>query len=278
MTAVQGSIAVTGATFIGDWARAVDEKQGHNVSLRNNTVILSTTTPSYPGSIYGGVFDLAADSSTVVGNTVYGLNAFTGVFVDQGQARVDSNVVTANGLGLAVGNVASFEGSGNDIFDNDTAGIVNNTASLVNATNNFWGDSLGPRLSINPQASGDSIVGSVTFVPYNSVPSYPGGRLAVMRGVRGTGQTAPAGTTLAEPFDVRVVDGKGRPVSNVQVTFQVTTGSGTLNGSGSTAMVTTGRDGPRASDAHAVAPVRAPNAVTASVPGLGSVVFTASGQ
>jgi hypothetical protein len=238
---------------------------------------LSTTTPVYPGSVNGGVFDLAADSSTVVGNSIIGLNAFTGVFVDQGNARVDSNVVSLNGLGLAVGNVATFEGSGNDIFDNDTAGIVNNTASLVNAMNNFWGDSLGPRLSINPQASGDSIVGSVTFTPFNSAPSYAGGRLTAMRGIWGAGQTATAGTTLPEPFDVRVVDANGRPVSNVQVTFQVTTGTGTLNGSGSTAMVTTGRDGlARATLTLAASP--GTNAVTASVPGLGSLVFTATGQ
>jgi uncharacterized protein YjdB len=277
MTAVGGSISVTGVTFSGDWSRAVDEKQGHNVTLRNNTVLLSTTTAVYPGSINGGVFDLAADSSTVVGNTIYGLNAFTGIFVDQGQATVDSNVVTANGLGLAVGNVAAFEGSGNDIFDNDTAGIVNNTASLVNATNNFWGDSLGPRLSSNPQASGDSIVGSVTFNPFNAVPSFAGGRLAAMRGVWGAGQTATAGTTLPEPFDVRVVDGNGRPVSNVQVTFQVTTGSGTLNGAGGTAMVRTGHDGlARATLTLSASP--GSNAVTASVPGLASVVFTATGQ
>jgi hypothetical protein len=199
------------------------------------------------------------------------------VFVDQGLTRVDSNAVTLNGLGLAVGNVASFEGSGNDIFDNDTAGIVNNTASLVNATNNFWGDSLGPRASTNPQASGDSVVGTVTFLPFNSVPSYAGGRLVAMRGVWGYGQTATAGTTLPEPFDVRVVDGNGRPVSNVQVTFQVTTGTGTLNGSGSTAMVTTGHDGlARATLTLAASP--GTNAVTASVPGLGTVVFTATGQ
>src|SRR5581483_12166670 len=60
MTATQGSISVTNATFIGDWARAVDEKQGHDVTLRNNTALLSTTTLNYPGSVYGGVFDLAA--------------------------------------------------------------------------------------------------------------------------------------------------------------------------------------------------------------------------
>ncbi|HTA74615.1 MAG TPA: hypothetical protein VK733_10095, partial [Gemmatimonadaceae bacterium] len=277
MTATKGSISVTGVTFVGDWARAVDVKGGHDVVLRGNTALLSTTTPTYPGSIYGGVFDLDADSSTVVGNTINGLSGFTGVFVDQGQVRVDSNLVTLDGLGVAVGNVLTFEGSGNDIFDNDTAGIVNNTGSLVNATNNFWGDSLGPRLSTNPQASGDSIVGTVTFVPFNSLPTYAGGRLAAMRGVWGYGQTASAGTTLPEPFDVRVVDGNGRPVSNVQVTFQVTTGTGTLNGSGSTVMVTTGHDGlARATLTLAASP--GANAVTASVPGLGSVVFTATGQ
>jgi hypothetical protein len=95
--------------------------------------------------------------------------------------------------------------------------------------------------------------------------------------VWGYGQTASAGTTLPEPFDVRVVDGNGRPVSNVQVTFQVTTGTGTLNGSGSTVMVTTGHDGlARATLTLAASP--GANAVTASVPGLGSVVFTATGQ
>jgi uncharacterized protein YjdB len=276
-TSTEGSLHVTGSTFIGDWARAVDVKGGHNIGLRGNTALLSTTTPTYPGSAYAGVFDITADSTTVVGNTIAQLAAFPGVFIDAGNVRVDSNLVTQNGLGLEVGNVTSFEGSGNDVFDNDTAGIVNNTASLVNATNNFWGDSLGPRLSTNPQASGDSIVGTVTFTPFNSAPTYAGGRLSAMRAVRGSGQTAPAGSTLPEPFDVRVVDANGRPVSNVQVTFQVTTGAGTLNGSGNTVMVATGRDG-LARATLTLDPSAGTNTVVASVPGLGTVTFTATGQ
>jgi hypothetical protein len=174
--------------------------------------------------------------------------------------------------------VLTFTASRNDIFDNDTAGVVNDRVSSVNVSNNFWGDSLGPRGSGPPQASGDTVIGAATVTPVRSQPTYAGNRSAKLRGVWGTGQSAPAGSTLQEAFVVRVIDAAGEPVANVQVTFQVVGGTGTLNGASlRTVQIATGSDG-LARATLSLGGTPGANSVTAGVPGLGVVTFSATGQ
>ncbi|MBC7186784.1 MAG: Ig-like domain-containing protein [Calditrichaeota bacterium] len=61
--------------------------------------------------------------------------------------------------------------------------------------------------------------------------------------VSGDGQSAAAGTTLAQPIRVRARDRNQNPVAGHPVTFRVVTGGGVLNEVGSIVVVNTGSDG-----------------------------------
>jgi hypothetical protein len=69
---------------------------------------------------------------------------------------------------------------GNDIVGN-TRGLVNrDTAVLINARNNYWGDASGPTHSTNPAGTGDSVTDDVTYKPWLETSVSAGaGRVAV---------------------------------------------------------------------------------------------------
>lgn len=91
--------------------------------------------------------------------------------------------------------------------------------------------------------------------------------------VSGNGQTAPTGQAVTDPLTVEVRDSDADPMSNVTVTFAVTSGSGTVspttaqtNASGQASTVLTlGANG-------------GPVIVTASVPGGASATFSADAR
>lgn len=275
-TATQAALDITGVVFSGASQRSVDVSSGHHVTLRGNLTMDGGFAVS--GSPPGGVYDLSADSMVVVSNNVVDFPSYSGLNVDGGVLRADSNTFSQNAVGMRIGNLTTFEASRNDIFDNDTAGVVNDRASSVTLTNNFWGDSIGPRRSVVRAATGDTIIGASTFTPFMAQPVFAGTRSQRQRGVDGNGQTAPAGSTLPFAFVVRVVDAAGNPVANVNVTFTVSSGGGTLNGPTATSvMIATGSDG-LARGTLTLGSTPGANAVTTSVPALANVVFTATGQ
>ena len=90
--------------------------------------------------------------------------------------------------------------------------------------------------------------------------------------VSGEGQEGPASTQLDEPFVVSVLDEDGAAIAGASVTFSVTAGGGTL----SSATATTDANG-RARSTLTLGNQPGTNTVTATVAGLESVTFTASG-
>ena len=91
--------------------------------------------------------------------------------------------------------------------------------------------------------------------------------------ISGDEQQGPAGTQLAEPFVVLVLDEHDEPIVGAVVTFAVTTGGGTL----SAITATTDANG-RASTRLTLGSDAGTNTVSASVEGLESVIFTAVGE
>ena len=89
--------------------------------------------------------------------------------------------------------------------------------------------------------------------------------------VSGEGQAGPAGTTLAAPFVVSVLDQNGSAYAGAVVTFSVTAGGGTL----SATTATTNANG-RARSTLTLGSQPGPNTVSATVAGLESVAFTAT--
>ena len=89
--------------------------------------------------------------------------------------------------------------------------------------------------------------------------------------VSGEGQAGPAGTTLAEPFVVSVLDQNGAAFAGAVVTFSVTAGGGTL----SATTATTNASG-QARSTLTLGSDPGPNTVSATVAGLEPVAFTAT--
>ena len=97
-------------------------------------------------------------------------------------------------------------------------------------------------------------------------------RFAILKGVSGSGQVAPAGTLLPEPFVVRVEDQGGLPVVGYEVTWEVTAGNGAVTEEASA----TGPDG-LASTTLQLGATPGINRVRATIGSPSPVVFTASG-
>lgn len=114
----------------------------------------------------------------------------------------------------------------------------------------------------------------VVFDPMNlrdSVPvtnTVPPSQLKV---VNGTGQSAPAGSTLANPVAVQVLTSGGQPVAGVSVGFAVTSGGGSV----SAASRVTASDG-LVSTIWTLGATLGTQQLTASSPGLPSAVVTAT--
>lgn len=232
--AFKAVVDILNATFQGFGMRAAEVNNGHHALASGNTMIGGSPGGPVFGAPTAGVMDLEADSVIITHNTVTGYPAFSAAAIDGGVMRVDSNFMTRNREGINVTSVTGFEASFNDIFDNDTVGVVNNQGASITVTKNWWGDGRGPRRSATPAATGDSADGPTTFSPFNAGPLNAGNRASALRLVRGNGQSATRGTTLPQAFTVRVIDVSGKPVSGVNVTFRVTGGGGTFGGSSST--------------------------------------------
>jgi hypothetical protein len=218
----------------------VDSVRGYGLRLEavsNATVRLLTVVgvDSLPGVDEGAGIKIVSGNANKV-NATFVRAAQVGLLVSGGtNTRLDSNIVWRNVFGMRVAGGTTASVNLNDVFDNDSLGLQNPAGPNLVATNDWWGDVRGPRLTTTPLATGDSVNGSVTFNPFRTTPFLTAlfaGPVAQLRLVRGGGQSAVRGTTLLQAFTVRVVDASGFPVSGVSATFAVTGGGGSF-GSGS---------------------------------------------
>ncbi len=279
MNAPGGSVDVTsGVTFMGAGQRSIEVNGGHHAAVIGNTMSGGNPEGTVNGSALIGVIDLQADSVIVVRNFVTGYPSYAALSLDGTAVRADSNFLSRNRVGIQAGVVGGFGSGTNDVFDNDSAGVVNEQAAGVSIPNNWWGDSLGPRSSGVPMAVGDSVVGNVAFTPVATVPLNIGSRPASpLRKVYGDQQSGQQGTTLPQPLAVRVVDEFGRPVPGVSVTFTVGgggSGGTTLTGSVTTVSVETNSSGLAKTTVNLGAP--GTYSVSASNAAAGTVTFTAT--
>jgi len=273
--ATNSSLDVTGTTFTGQHQTAI-RFSGRRLSVRSASVrrTMPATATSFSAA---GVIDATGDTLQVVGTSIVRHAMLTGLWVNGGAIQLDSNRVTRNAAGIRIGAWVTARILDNDVFDNTTAGIVNATSSGIAATDNWWGDALGPRRTADSVAVGDSIVGAVSFDPFRTEPLGPGAGTAELFKVRGDGQSAPRGATLPLPLAVRVLDAQGRPVAGVAVTFEIPSGSSQFvaPSTGSVIVVTTDADG-LARATLQLGNSGSPTTVRVTTPGAAMVTFTAT--
>ena len=275
--AVSGSnttLTVRSATLGGPNQTAIDFN-GRDLTARGN-IISGRGTRTVSSFAVGAIVAAAATgTATIRGNTVADYPGLTAFLLDVNTVSLDSNVVARNRLGLQLTNWLNVTAIDNDFSDHELAGAIHGRATTLSLSGNWWGDPRGPRRSVVPAATGDSVGPLVNVGTVRSTPLNPGSSLWAVRVVRGDGQSAPRGTTLPQALTVRVVDSEGRPVIGTLVTFTIEDGNGSLsagtvttNASGLAEVTMTLGNSPKTSTIRAS--IAAPQA------GVSSVTFTAT--
>ena len=243
-----------------------------------NTISGAGFTP-VPGDtlVARAALDATAPFISVVQNSVTGHRYSAGIRAEGGSfsARLDSNLVSTNTIGLRLGSLSSFSARDNDIFDNAPAGVLNEVGASISMLPTWWGDARGPRRLADPTATGDSLAGNVSAPSWNAAPLTGGSTGVAAHSVRGDGQTGLRGVALSKAFTVRVVDPAGHPVAGVQVTFKVTGGGGNFGGSGQVKITTNASGLAEATLTLGASP--GTNTATATAPGVNTLTFTATG-
>ncbi len=271
-----GFFRVQQSTFLDN--RAAVSFSGASFTATGNTVSGAGFNPA-PGDtlVARAALDGTAPLITIVQNTVTGHRFNAGFRVEGGSfsARLDSNLVSTNNVGVSLGSLSNFSARDDDIFDNSTAGVRNEVGPGVSLPQIWWGDARGPRRLADPTATGDSVAGNVTVSSWNSLPLTSGSIAAALHSVRGDGQSGLRGTPLGRAYTVRVVDAAGKPVAGVQVTFKVTGGGGNFGGSGQVKITTNASGLAEATLTLGSSP--GTNTATATASGLNTLTFTATG-
>lgn len=263
----------------------VDSVRGYGVRLQSvsNAGIVGVYVfgvDSIPGVEEGAAFKLVNSSTDSVSASLSRLAQIGVLVTGSASVRINNNIFSGNvvGMRLDAGDFAAGSPTTNDVYDNDSAGVVNRLAGGLTIQNGWWGDSLGPRVNAVPDAVGDSVVGNVAFTPVRLLPGHTGTVPALVRKVRGDNQSSSAGNTLNQAFSVRVVDVNGLPVPGVTVTFTVASGGGSFGGQPSTT-VTSSTGGLAQATYMLGSGKNVTNTVTVSVgtAGVGAVTFSALG-
>ncbi len=261
----------------------VDSVRGYGVKLVNaaNAVVAGVTVhgvDSLPGESGAGIALLTSPGDSVRSSAVR--RAAVGVLVSGSSGvHVDSTEASTNRVGMTLDGGAVAGGANNAIFDNDSAGALNPSATNLVFPGNWWGDTLGPR-NAGPPAVGDTVVGNVTYLSILKTPNTSDVVPAALRLVAGNNQTAPANSVVSQVLAVRVVGPNGLPVAGVSVTYSIVSGGGRLGNATQGAPLTVITTG----SGLAKAVYRLPNAtganlitVTGTSVAIGSVTFTELG-
>lgn len=138
-----------------------------NNTINGNTVNLSTDSGiQLQFSSYNKIINnMVSNNATIKGSGI----SLEGSSYNE----ISSNIISKNPFGITVGDENSIENkmNMNNIEENTYWGIENHTSAEVDATNNWWGDSDGPRhKTLNPTGKGNEVSDNVLFKPWLDAP------------------------------------------------------------------------------------------------------------
>ncbi len=276
LAATNGILLVQQSTFTS--SRGAVSFNGNTFTIQGSTISGAGFTPAPTDTSTAiAALEVIAQSITVAQNTITDHRFNAGIRLEGGSssARLDSNLVSTNAIGIRLGSLSTFSARDNDVFDNAPAGVLGEVGPAISMLRTWWGDARGPRRLADPTATGDSLTGNVSASSWNAAPLASGSSAALLHSVRGDGQTGLRGGALSKAFTVRVVDAAGRPVAGVQVTFKVTGGGGNFGGSGQVKITTNAGGLAEATLTLGASP--GTNTATATASGLNTLTFTATG-
>ena len=227
-------------------------------------VLIMTTSPwpGQPGGSFPFTLRVTDDGSPVEGQTVtFSVSPDDGtVSFSVTTATTDSDGKVSTSLRLGSDATGSYT-----VTASVGTGSISSTVTVDSSSDDGSDDGQGTRgTSQQPKSDGSSGNGNSTAVEQAISQT--------LTKVSGDEQRGPAGTALAAPFVVSVLDQNRSAFAGAVVTFSVTAGGGTL----SSTTATTDANG-RARSTLTLGSQPGLNTVTATVAGLESVTFTASG-
>jgi PKD repeat protein len=132
---------------VGDWG------QIQFTSDSNDTSIITRAILRYSGSDYGTNVDDSA------------------IRLDNASPNISYTVLENNHRGIDAFSGSTPALTCNDIYNNTSYGIYNNTPAIpVTAENHWWGDSSGPTHSGNPGGTGQVVSDGVDYTPWATQP------------------------------------------------------------------------------------------------------------
>ncbi len=105
---------------------------------------------------------------TITSNHITGAQLFGILLRSPFAQTVTQNTIENSGVGISVSATSSAPLINYNNFIGNTTGLVNNSANIINALNNWWGSSAGPN---TPGA--DTVVGLVSYTPWLLQPYSP---------------------------------------------------------------------------------------------------------
>ena len=140
------------------------------IYLMNASVLIQENTFDGIGGI--AIWCTEGSDAQIVGNTISNCNE-TGIYCNASSPTINNNTITFNYHGIYCENGANAIIRYNNITGNVHYGVINvDSAVLVDATYNWWGDWRGPWHPSNPLTEGDEISDYVDFYPCLMDP-YP---------------------------------------------------------------------------------------------------------
>ncbi|MDD4607331.1 MAG: peptidoglycan DD-metalloendopeptidase family protein [Patescibacteria group bacterium] len=129
----------------------VKVRYGGNADGRNNSRSLITAYNSTP----------QISNSLIENSDIYGIKASGDAL---NQMIIQNNTIQNNEYGIYLGStIPEVIINQNNIVNNTSYGVYNRSGKLVNAQENWWGDTTGPRHDSNSEGLGDKVSDNVDF-------------------------------------------------------------------------------------------------------------------
>jgi hypothetical protein len=138
--------------------------QGNATATLSHTIIHESFGQALSASGNSSITSLTVEDSTIQDNSYNGINIDnSGTYILSISRTIIQN--NSTGIYLTGSNINAMVNHCN-IYANTILGINNLTASIVDATQNWWGDASGPA----PSGTGNGVSGNVTVMPWLTSP------------------------------------------------------------------------------------------------------------
>lgn len=147
----------------------------NSVTIMGNEITLGIQSGTAEPSIRTAGIRIGADNDniTIEDNLIYNCIGTTespaaGITIqNEGTNNITNNQIMDNIYGINIVEISTTTINDNEITGNTEYGILNNTTSPLDATQNWWGDTSGPyHPTNNPGGSGDKVSDNVDYDPW----------------------------------------------------------------------------------------------------------------